>query len=815
MNKKQKRLLRRQRRQLKRQAYESGRGESSSMRIEASGLECPSMLTITADSGGEIELQAADSGEEGKPKVRKFSMLAYTGGVMRLNGFYSPVVVDLEGLKISAKSRPILRDHNPGQIVGHTTNIQADGSSIRLEGVLSAANEHAEEVAASADNGFPWQSSIGAAVDKMSLIDDGEKVTVNGRTFTGPLLVARKSTLREISFVGLGADDNTSARVAASANSATIGVIEMKFEQWLTAKGFKVDTLDDDTKASLQAMYDAEQKVEQGGETPPVEASGGTATATATTTETIEAPDIAAKLRAETAAELERQDKITEICASYDNPSMKINGKDESIRAMAIRDGWTTDRTELEALRESRPKATAGHAGSHAGSCTVEAMQGAMMLRAGLRLDDEAWQSAEAHSMDVPGWLRAGINDEQKQRAMEHAHRYSDMSLIDLCAEAVRMDGNVVPSGRTKLIEAAFSGSTLTNIFTTNVNTVVLATYMETGDTTGGWTSTTDVADFKTNERPRMTKGPDLEKLPPGGTADHVSRSDIGESYKIARYAKQFVIDEQDVINDRFNALMDMPREMGLAAARLRPDLVYAILLANAVLADNVTLFHANHGNLDTFSGLADTTLRAAITAIAVQQENGVNLNLRASHLIVPSDLKFTASQLINSSEVRGATGQIGTRNPLQDENLTMVSDSRLSNGVTDPATGTAHSGSVSTWFLTAAMAHTIRSGLSARDGTGTARASVQPGQRPIRHRLGRQHGHRGQVTRLPRSPQIHRLSGGGGRRTGSFAIFIITRLNNGQSQKTVLHDEGHRRRRRPLRGRCRACRCPLRVPSK
>ena len=54
---------------------------------------------------------------------------------MDLPNFAYPVVVDLSGMKILAKWRPILRDHRIGQIVGHTQTIEINGSSIRLVGV--------------------------------------------------------------------------------------------------------------------------------------------------------------------------------------------------------------------------------------------------------------------------------------------------------------------------------------------------------------------------------------------------------------------------------------------------------------------------------------------------------------------------------------------------------------------------------------------------------------------------------------------------------------------------------------------------------
>lgn len=675
---------------------------------------------VEADGGAEctLVLEAAEhDGDDDKPKVHKFSMTAYNGGKMLLNGFFDPVVVDLSGLRISAKARPILRDHDPGQIVGHTETIQVNAGSIKVAGVVSAANDTAAEIIASSLNGFPWQATIGARGTKMSLVDDGETVKVNGRTFTGPLIVARQSVLKEVSFTALGADDTTSAKIAASASSQ-IGVTEMNFETWLEAGDWKIDELSDSQKVTLQATYDAEIEANNPPSDPPVDPP----TPPINAEEDDEQKRIEAR-RKDDAAEVDRVDAIRDICAKYKHPKLKIDGKDRTIEAMAIEDGWDRDKTELEAMRESRPKAPAGHSHDHDDTHNLQALQGGMLLRANLALDHDAFQTPQAVALNVPRWLRAGINDDNRQQAMEAAHRISDMSMVDLCREAVRIDGAHVPDNRKDLIEAAFSGGALTNIFTTNINTVVLATYMETVDTTGGWTRERDVSDFKTNERPRMLKGPNLARLPKGGTADHTDRSDILESYKIARYARQFVVDDQDVINDRFDALADTPVEMGLAAARLRPDLVYSILLANANLADAVALFASGHNNLNTTATLTSATLITAVGTVELQQEESVNLNLRASHLIVPSELKHTGAELIRSSTilVHGNTDTVrGSENTIASiENLGLVSDSRLSNGVTDPTDDTVRAGSASTWFLVSAMGHTIEVGFLR--GTGRA----------------------------------------------------------------------------------------------
>ncbi|HEX6984415.1 MAG TPA: hypothetical protein VF170_03515, partial [Planctomycetaceae bacterium] len=131
-------------------------------------------------SSGEVTLAAAAEGE-GDSRLRKFSMVAYTGGKMTLDGWPAPVVVDLSGMSVTQKARPILRDHDPAKIVGHTTDVRIEPQRVHVEGVLSSGNGHARDVETAADNGFPWQASIGASVTKAVYVEEGETVTVNGR----------------------------------------------------------------------------------------------------------------------------------------------------------------------------------------------------------------------------------------------------------------------------------------------------------------------------------------------------------------------------------------------------------------------------------------------------------------------------------------------------------------------------------------------------------------------------------------------------------------------------------------------------------
>ena len=155
-------------------------------------------LELTAD----ITLKAAEGG-----KPRRFSILAYSGGPLNVDGFDMPVIVDLDGLEIPG-AIPILIDHTKSveATLGVTDTVTNDGLSLSLAGVVTGVSAMAQQVLAQSAAGHQWQASIGAAVNEQEEIRAGQTVTVNGREFSGPVIVARRSVLRETSVLPMGAD---------------------------------------------------------------------------------------------------------------------------------------------------------------------------------------------------------------------------------------------------------------------------------------------------------------------------------------------------------------------------------------------------------------------------------------------------------------------------------------------------------------------------------------------------------------------------------------------------------------------------------
>src|SRR5262249_33954174 len=125
------------------------------------------------------------------------------------------VVVDLETCLTAADKTPMLYEHDPEREVGHgIVAIDAKGISVP-EGYFSGASPERDKVLTGAQRGYPWQASIGGRAEHIDVIPEGETVTLNGRTFNGPVEAAYGVTLREISFLSLGADSQTSAELAA------------------------------------------------------------------------------------------------------------------------------------------------------------------------------------------------------------------------------------------------------------------------------------------------------------------------------------------------------------------------------------------------------------------------------------------------------------------------------------------------------------------------------------------------------------------------------------------------------------------------
>lgn len=170
------------------------------------------MNAIKLDSGVTF-LQAADG--ESAPAGKKFRIVAYTGAQIRQGWSREPVVIDMAGMQLPATVPVVIgHDYALGSILGQGRPFIEAGQLI-VEGEILAQNANADQVAALAAAGYQFQASVGADVRRHQKIDAEGVTQVNGTAHVGPVRVVKASSLREVSFVTLGADAATSVAIAA------------------------------------------------------------------------------------------------------------------------------------------------------------------------------------------------------------------------------------------------------------------------------------------------------------------------------------------------------------------------------------------------------------------------------------------------------------------------------------------------------------------------------------------------------------------------------------------------------------------------
>jgi len=154
---------------------------------------------------------AVQFGAKSEDGIRRFEMLAYSGA--RVKRMFGDAIVDISGMTLGRQKKPILRQHDPTRIVGHSEEMSIDAKGLSVSGRMSSSTPDGKEVATLSDEGFPWETSIGFDILQYSRLREDESRNINGQLHKGPLIVFEKTKLREVSFVAAGADETTSGSV--------------------------------------------------------------------------------------------------------------------------------------------------------------------------------------------------------------------------------------------------------------------------------------------------------------------------------------------------------------------------------------------------------------------------------------------------------------------------------------------------------------------------------------------------------------------------------------------------------------------------
>jgi hypothetical protein len=459
-----------------------------------------------------IDLEAA--GESG-PTLPRFRMIAYTGTPMRVSGWRYPVVIDLAGLSIPSQSRPIRFGHDPLAGVGHTDSIRIEEGQLLATGVVSRDTPAAREVVVSARNGFPWQASIGASVEEFEFIKENQQVLVNGRTFTGPLNVVRKATLGEISFVDLGADDHTSATVAAS-QSPHQGVIMSDIQHHN----------DNDTSPATQAIIRAK-------------------------------------------AERQRIDTIRALVEEAASSRYADMDALEKIAAQAEAEGWDAQRTELAILRVTRPRAPIAR--DQRDRPSQQVLEAALCMAAGISDETLARDRDYGEQVVSAAWQhrRRGLRGilalalEAGGIRVPHGGREFYETLVM----------------HQRIEAAGFSTVNLPGLLGAVANKMLLDAFESSPGTYETIAAQEDFSNFHQHQIYRLDATGNFDKVADGGEIKHGSLSETEYTNKLDTYGMMLTLTRQQIINDELSAFRSLVGQLGRRAKTAIERALYAVVM--------------------------------------------------------------------------------------------------------------------------------------------------------------------------------------------------------------------------------------------
>jgi len=463
---------------------------------------------------GEVSIQAA--ADQGKtPRV---SILAYSGGEMRIGGF-GPVAVDLDGASIDGDV-PLLADHeaNLDAIAGQG-RATIRNQQLYVEGILTEATAAGQKVLALARSGISLQASIGFVPDRREQVAPGQTVNLNGRTLTAGsmgLTIVRSGRLREVSLLPIGADPNTQVTIAAKAALQQKGKRKMANE---------IDTTTE-ISDELKAAWDKPGLTE----TERVLARwNGT---------TFNSGEI-------------RQQTERFLHAALGGTLTYADFERELLRAQ-VRD------LELKAIRAERPQSSYIQASSRDTSGNV--LEAALLCHMG-------HESAAASMVG--------------EQATEAARKMRLNSLHDIMRASLQHEGRDVPAGRNELIRAAFSTVSLPGILGNTANKISQEAYRAVPSVARVIAKKLTANDFKTHTGYRLTGDSTFEEVGNGGEIKHGKLGESSFVFRVATFAKMFGLTRQDVVNDDLGKFDEVPRLIGRGSAMKLEQLFWTLVLAN------------------------------------------------------------------------------------------------------------------------------------------------------------------------------------------------------------------------------------------
>jgi len=589
-------------------------------------------------------------------------------------------VLLMDGMQLPPGERvPLLNAHSRFQVddvLGSATEFRqttTEGYRAVEPLVTFSGVSKAQESAQLVREGHLTDVSVGYLVLERERIPKGESRTIRGRKYKGPMRVATKWELKEVSLTPIGADDLAKARGKNSSHGGyREDAMNKELRKFLERMGLDPKATEAQAKQyldNLRAREDLQQetrseleKLERdAGDSPDLtpidQPSGGTGSGQGNTGHRSEPSggsgggsggdggqrqyvaldevrgmidDAVHKATQETLQnEYKRQDDIRE--------TVRLAGYGSDVADEYIRSGEdvNTVRSKLfERMKTEAPPVGAGRisVGEHDQDKFRAAAVSGLLVRCGIREEKpapghEAFRAASIEKVARECLERMGVNTR------------SLASRDQVAREILKRAGSV-------------STDDFPSIFLDVANKVLLQAYRESPNTWRPWVNVVSASDFKDQYGVSLSEAPDLELVDQNGEFKHGSFSDKQESYALGTYGKIVDLTRQMIVNDDMRAFSRLPRLLGNAARRKEAEIVYSLLINNPTMSDGNKLFSSNHNNLGSNVGRVTSDRLASGRGTMRRQKGpqGAHLDLQPAILLTPTSQETDAEVLLRSA---------------------------------------------------------------------------------------------------------------------------------------------------------------------
>lgn len=533
-------------------------------------------------------------------------------------------------------------------------------------------------------DGHVTDVSVGYQVLEKTYVPKGEKAIVKGREYDGPVNVATKWKLKEISLVPIGADEQAKLRGFDQFphSKQENFTVNKELRELCVKLGMKADATDEEAQAFLTKMV--------GEKAEPVQITKDTPAAGMDEAKMLSLFEKAIEQRE--AKQNAFRNEVKQMC--------ELAGVGDEVAREAVESGDLTKARTLIMEKKAKNSTELGHIAftpdqprdQHVADLRTaiierclkatgyepkpDSVTGKMQPDKRTEVFPVEQRSKGAENFKGFNWLRLA-----EECLLADGYRYNDIRGLTRENLAIAALGWPQKAGLRTRGEGAYNVTGTFNLLTQDAqNKSMMLGYVEVGQTwRGPMRQGESVSDFKDVNRYRLGAIPNIPIWPDNKDPEKASMGQAREKYGIEMRSLEINFSYRLLINDDMDALSRTPFQMGNADGRTVNAFAWSLLTSNPAMSDGQVLFletatgNRKRSNLTTGTATPTVaTLQTMTSKMALMRgentpegnEGPDILALVPVYLMAPRALYATVWQLLYPGGTDPASSNANVKNP-------------------------------------------------------------------------------------------------------------------------------------------------------